>query len=359
MRGRLEQLAEITRRLVVLRQAGAEPSRSVTTMPKRAVHFLLLGGIGGSLALLVMWIDSPSRDTAEPSQIPIPLSPAPARGGSVLPEVPTLRAVLPSSGEPGELERSAAPIAAVILPTPTLRDTGDTVGDNVEAAGPPPTSEGSGNTNGPAFTSGRPNRERPLGWCFYTTLDGDFRSDSDMVWNGSRSVLIGRHEGATLPDLRVNALTQGVDATPYRDLRIQLSVHVKTSGLVFVFLHTTTVRELAQESSYSRIAPSTNRYFQLASAEWIELSIIADIPGDADVMSYGVAHNGGASLWVDDVRLTEAGPDSTITPRPRQDAPGFLPMDSRSILPAPANLSFEMINPDRRGPTTAAGPEGA
>jgi hypothetical protein len=195
--------------------------------------------------------------------------------------------------------------------------------------------------------------ERPLGWCFRTTLSSDFASDSSTVWNGSRSVLVRKHEGVE-PDYHINILWQGVDATPYRASRIEVSAHVQSIGGVALFLQAATRHELSLADDRLRIASSNNRFFGVPTQGWSRLSIVGDVPLDADVMYYGVANNGRASLWVDDVRITRVGPDSAVTVTPSQNAPILLPpVEPSSILATPINLDFEATNATSRSDAPA------
>jgi hypothetical protein len=198
-----------------------------------------------------------------------------------------------------------------------------------------------------------------LGWCFYSTLDDDYASSADVVWNGSRSVVIGNEPGTVdspLPALRINALWQGVDAAAFRGKRVEISAQVRTTGAALLAVSTATTTDLTEGHESLRTLPATHQFAPpSAAANWTRLSVITDIPDDADVLYYFVSHNGGARLWVDDVHVIETGPDSPVTESAQTIGTfSVTGMDTNSRLPAPANLDFESTNRTQRD-----GPAGA
>jgi hypothetical protein len=188
--------------------------------------------------------------------------------------------------------------------------------------------------------------ERPLGWCFFTTLDHEFASDSEEVWNGSRSVVIREAGPVAESAYKVNALWQAVDATPYRNSRVEIVARVKSRGGVFVFLHGVTNPELLLTNNQLRVASSNNQYFGAVGDNWARLAIVGDIQSDADVVYFGVAQNGSAPLWADDFRITKVGASTPITATASQNAPLFLYVSSSGALAQPTNLDFEITNAD-------------
>ena len=191
--------------------------------------------------------------------------------------------------------------------------------------------------------------ERPLAWCFYTTLHDEFLSDSTTVWRGSRSVVIGKetgNDGVATVNLRVNALWQGVDAVPFRGSRIEVSARVKTSDVVALVLTTATELDLLPGNRQIRSLPAAHALLLPGSAtDWTTLSVIGDIPADTDVLYYVVSNDGGTRLWVDDVRVTEVGPEVPITEGVHNvGAITFVAVNPSSILAVPSNLDFESTN---------------
>ncbi len=194
-------------------------------------------------------------------------------------------------------------------------------------------------------TAARRDAARALGWCFFTTLDHVAVSDSTDVWSGSHSVLIQERSTVAASAWKVNALWQAVDGTPYRGSRLQFSVRVKGRGGVFVFLQAATERELLLANNQLRLASSSNKYFaSIGDNAWIKLDIVSEIRAEADIVYFGIAHNGSVSLWVDDVRVTEVGPNSPITSTPSNNAPLSLEVNPSTVLAEPTNLDFELIS---------------
>lgn len=187
------------------------------------------------------------------------------------------------------------------------------------------------------------DREKPLGWCFFTTLNDEVVTDSGDVWSGSRSVLIREASPEAPSAWKVNALWQAVDGTPYRNARVQLTVHVKGRGGVFLFLEGASERELLLANGQLP-ASSSNKYFPSIGTGWTELDIVSEIKADADAVYFGIANNGSASLWVDDISVMDVGLDKAVTSTPSNNAPLSLRVSSGSALAQPVNLDFEQVS---------------
>jgi hypothetical protein len=314
-------------------------------MPKQSARLIFFAAIGAVLALLAMWI-SGRRDAGNTSSGPVrrPSATAPVTGEPTdrtggptrarsnreppEPELISLPREISERAPASELGRSDAAAVDLKLDLAADRTT------PAESVTRPDDQERGAPAEGP---------ERPLGWCFRSTLNSDLASDSRTVWNGSRSALVRQHNGVE-PDYRVNVLWQGVDATAYRASRVEVSAHVQTAGMVFLFLQAATRRALLLANNQLQVASANNRYFVSPTQSWTRLSIVGDIPPDADVLYFGVANNGRSSLWVDDVGIASVGPDVPVTLTASQNAPLSLQVDPGSILATPINLDFEVTN---------------
>lgn len=199
--------------------------------------------------------------------------------------------------------------------------------------------------------------ERPVGWCFLKTkADHDYVSDSSTAWNGSRSVWIGKQNDADADRgyFSSDILWQGVDARALRGARIEVSARVKGKGYFQFFVRTADAADTGIVLNDSQLpsVPQTNRYVNLfppRGAGWERLSIVGDVPLEADVVYYGVGLMNGRAIWIDDVRLTRVEPQTPLTEERSAGGRFILPVDVRGALPAPTNLDFEATTRDDVG----------
>jgi hypothetical protein len=170
-----------------------------------------------------------------------------------------------------------------------------------------------------------------------------FASDSNVVWDGSQSVLIGRDDDNYLARASgMNTLWQVVDAKPYQGSRLVFAVHVnvKVPDTVMLFVDAKSDQELALRPRYETKPQTIAR--RAVGVGWTQLSVVTDISPESAFLYYGVSYAGAAPVWVDDVRL-ENGAELPIT-QAEYDAPTFFPVDPSSVLARPTNLSFEMTS---------------
>jgi hypothetical protein len=191
--------------------------------------------------------------------------------------------------------------------------------------------------------------ERPAFWCFLKTRDDhDYASDSSVVWNGSRSVWIGKQNDAAADGgyFSADILWQGVDATAFRGRRIEVSAQVRGKGYFQFFVRTAAATDtgIVLHDNQLPTVPTTNRYVNLfpPRGEWERLSIVADVPVEADVVYYGFALMGGRAIWLDDVRIESVDPQTPLTAEQSIGGRFILPVNARAALAAPANFDFEV-----------------
>jgi dienelactone hydrolase len=198
--------------------------------------------------------------------------------------------------------------------------------------------------------------DRPRYWCFQTGApEQQFVSDSDMVCNGSRSVLIGWDDDSHFQQRPgMNTLWQVVHAAAYRGTRVELSVHAKmrTPDTVMLFVDTKTTQELAQHPRGYQTRPQTIARLPVGT-NWIRLSVVADVSQEAAFLYYGVSYVGGGPVWLDDVRLARAA--ELPTTQREYDAPTFFPFAATAALASPTNLDFELVRERRSRRTTIVG----
>jgi hypothetical protein len=195
--------------------------------------------------------------------------------------------------------------------------------------------------------------EQPSDWCFYAwTAPPEHEappqeyfvsSDATVVWNGSRSVRLE----TTVPGFSLNVMWQAVDAAPYRNSRIRVSAHVRSTGYATqVFVRTLEASKPYLVLEGDRV-PGFQPYNQWTGGtfDWTPTAVVLDVPSNADTLALGgVVYNGGA-LWLDDVRVDSA--DEETTP-PQNRSLGLQPIviviDPVQTLDTPNNLDFELTS---------------
>ena len=192
--------------------------------------------------------------------------------------------------------------------------------------------------------------ERPLAWCFESTVHHGIASDSRVVWNGSYSaVIVDDKRVAGDRDRRgrrgIDRLWQVVDAAPYRGRWLEVSAHVRTAdhdGGVFL------QSAKATDADPPRMVVGTPRIssFQGSDTSWTATAISGYIPRDADFVYYGVFYYGSPPLWVDDIRVRQVGPQPVIEVTVTPDS---VWADPSPMLPGPTNLDFEFQSKSRGG----------
>jgi hypothetical protein len=247
---------------------------------------------------------------------------------------------------------AVAPSAAPARPDAGVRARAPVVAEPTSRLGWPTVTAHANESHGTADREA----ERPLAWCFESTVHHDIGSDSRVVWNGSHSAVIvdekhiaGDREGQTRRG--IDRLWQVIDATPYRGKWLEVSVHVKTTdhdGGAFL------QSAKAADADPARMIVGTPRIrpFQGSDTSWTETPISGYIPRDADFVYYGVFFYGAPPLWVDDIRVRQVGPQpGTEVPV----APYSAWTDPSPVLPGPTNLDFELQNASRDGVCSSPG----
>ncbi len=215
--------------------------------------------------------------------------------------------------------------------------------------------------------------EHPLGWCFRTQPDGrgpwlavsppgepthELRSDSRVVWNGSRSAWLGT-EDRRGPHFYGDIMWQTIDATPYRGSRIEFSAQLQSRAhFVHSFLRTQRATDdQVVLIDYERMeATPQNVMWRVHSDSWARMSIVHDVPTDADVIVFGVAVYNGGYTWIDDVHVAEVPMTTPLTNNPVGGGRIIMPLAPGRSLDVPTNLDFEATNLDSTGlPLEAAG----
>jgi hypothetical protein len=320
-------------------KSSTSPSSARTYWVLRRVgQVVVLCVLGALLAVLISFVLAPNReDRGRDSRSAIVTTSEGVPGALVSnttePSAPSSRAEGVDPLEPGTepidiVEQAAARVVEASVVS--------TEASPSSARGVTPSAAASGDGD----DSPRRASEYSRAWCFWPPVDHEIASDSSDVWNGTRSVMIGSG-GSQDPARHVglDTLWQVVDATPYRGMRVEFAVHVKTNapGTVSVFLDAWTPEDPPAGAQTRPVALAS---FPLPQT-WARLSVVADIPVNAERIYYGVSYLDTAALWVDDAGLGPAGAGRAVTGT-QANTPAFFTINVRSVLPAPENLSFEL-----------------
>ena len=320
-------------------------------MHKVAAQFIAVALLGALLAALVIWVTEPRpsvsessadfrRTTLEGSQSAMPpesVAPMVRSEISALPE--ELPFTEPTQSEQQGVQLPFESTSASAVGESSMRDAYEvderasrTTPNEIDHEGT--TADGDAGDRTPEEST-----ETPVGWCSATTLartgsDTAFVSDPDNVWSGSYSVFA--RPGSP------GSLWQGVAALPYRGSRIAVSVYVQTPGDVRLVLVVGRERQpapvpwLSRTIAFSQLQPG-------AAIGWVQLSVVGDVPEEADFLYYIVARSGELPLWVDDVQIAEVSPELPITGADRHRAEVLFVQSEIAVLPTPFNLGFETV----------------
>ena len=322
----------------------------------RIARVVLAGAVGAIVALWLVLL-RPSGGPFDAAQY-VPAAPSPASAlrngtpGAGSTESAAGSASEGSASSVGEqlavappsfiAQRPGAVVAAIATPT-ARTDPARSI------AGTEPRNEGEAEPeDGP---------ERPALWCFLKSKDDhDYVSDSDTVWNGSRSVWIGKQNDAEADGgyFSHDILWQGVDATAFRGLRIEVSAEIKGRGYLQFFVRTATAMDggIVLHDSQLPSVPTTNRHVNLFAplgVDWARFSIVADVPVEADVVYYGISLMGGRAISIDDVRIAMVDRETPLTLERSIGGRFILPVNAAAALGAPTNLDFEVTTRDAAG----------
>jgi erythromycin esterase len=132
--------------------------------------------------------------------------------------------------------------------------------------------------------------------------DFNIATSEDRPHSGKRCAMIARLPGKHYGEM-MGGLTQRLNATSYRDKRIRLRVAARAEikGIgdnAYVILRVTKQGIGPQSTAFDSRDKNP-----IASAEWREYEIVADVPKDADTISYGLFLVGDGKAWLDTVLI--------------------------------------------------------
>lgn len=165
------------------------------------------------------------------------------------------------------------------------------------------------------FEEGEPGAPPP-GWGSNIARTGAdasaYRASIDAAGprSGRSAVRLESIAGAASDARPFAALSQQIDATPYRGRRIRLTAAVRTdaaqAGIVGLWLRVD--RTGQRRGFFDNMGDRPIR-----SAEWADYAIEGDVAGDTERINLGLLLSGSGRAWMDDVRLEDIGPASAAT----------------------------------------------
>ena len=317
---------------------------------KRIARIVLAGALGAVVALLFLVL-RPDGATFERFQ---EVAASPSRGDGRSPAAAGARSI--PTQRSSEVSNAPPAVGADAVPelTPSDARPVSVAAASLQAPSVPPIEEptiGEAEDGNERDADADDEPERPAQWCFSKMHDDhDYLSDSRAVWSGSRSVWMGKENDIAAEGgyFSSDILWQGVDATAFRGLRIEVSARVKGRGYLQFFVRTATAADsgIVLHDTQLPSVPTTNRYVNLFAplgVDWLPLSIVADIPIETDVVYYGISLMGGRAIWIDDVRIATVDRETPLTAERSIGGRFILPVDARAAFGAPANLDFEIV----------------
>ena len=173
--------------------------------------------------------------------------------------------------------------------------------DKIDSPGPAPKLSAPANTD---FEEGEVGKV-PAHWRASPKLrryDFQIATSEELAYSGKRCIVISRAPGKHYGEI-VGSFVQRLDATAYRGKRVKLRVAARAelSGAGNLSWLRLTVSRKAF-GPQSAAFDSLDKY-PITSAEWRIYEIIADVPADADSISYGLGLVGDGKAWLDSVSV--------------------------------------------------------
>ena len=135
-------------------------------------------------------------------------------------------------------------------------------------------------------------------------------------------------------------LMQQIKADEYRGKHVRFTARIKTrevDGRATLWLRVDGPGNL--EVLDNMTAPK--RYLQ-GDNDWVENSLVLDVPDGAVAISYGVALHGNGKVWLDEVKLESVDPNISVTTKLLPIKGTMGPAPAERLLPTPTNLGFDL-----------------
>jgi erythromycin esterase len=147
--------------------------------------------------------------------------------------------------------------------------------------------------------------EPPADWQFLTKLrryDFQIATSNERPHTGKACALISRPPGKHYGEF-AGGFGQRLDAMPYRGKKIRLRAAARTEGSGVDNMSWLRLSVLRQGFGLQATAFDSLDKYPVTSAEWGIYEIVADVPRDADSISYGLYLVGDGKAWLDSVSV--------------------------------------------------------
>ena len=139
-------------------------------------------------------------------------------------------------------------------------------------------------------------------------FDFQTQTTTENPYSGTRCAMIECKPGKRYGEA-YGGISQRIDATAYRGMRIRLAAAVRTKlrgseNRTYLWLRV----ERSKEDFADIFQQDSRTHQSIESDTWREIEVPADVPPDADTISYGMALVGEGRVWMDSVSIKTDGP---------------------------------------------------
>lgn len=150
------------------------------------------------------------------------------------------------------------------------------------------------------FEVGEPGTT-PSGWVTTPLMNGlgfESATTADRPYRGTRALVLSRSAGNYYGE-RDGSVTQGIDATAYRGKHVRLRLMARADGVglgnqAYVRLQVTNPDGVKSDNLIGQPVTSTG---------WQRYEVEADVPSNADTITYGIYLIGTGRVWMDAVSI--------------------------------------------------------
>lgn len=179
----------------------------------------------------------------------------------------------------------------------------------------------------------------PFGWALAGSNPAHYSVSVDRpATEGGRSIAsLASRSGQAYGG---GTLMQQIRADEYRGKHVRFTARIKTrevNGKATIWLRVDGPGNVETLDNMREPA----RYLQ-GNNDWVENSLVLDVPEGAVAISYGVGLEGNGKVWLGEVKLERVDENIPVTTTlpPLEDTRG--PAPAERLLPNPTNLGFHL-----------------
>lgn len=167
----------------------------------------------------------------------------------------------------------------------------------------------------------------PDGWTVTGTgRPGLYRTGIDPAFPGAIKIETLDRSGIVAADA-MSSLMQSIAADAFRGSLVRISAELRgrgvERGVLWMRVDPDSGRRLRFDNMHQRKTNGPVR----GDVDWVERSIVLDVPAEASSIHYGIMLGGGGELWARNFRVESLPPGSVEITQPKP-------------LPGPTNLDF-------------------